>query len=50
MLENASMVKMGELSSIRSAQKCERYARRPREVQADYHTRYTALSTKIDRA
>jgi hypothetical protein len=41
---------MDKLSSIRSAQKCERYARRPREVQADDHTRYTALSTKIDRA
>jgi hypothetical protein len=38
------------MSSIRSAQKRERYARRLRVVLADYHTSYTALSTKIDRA
>jgi hypothetical protein len=43
-------VSTGKWSSIRSDRKRERYARRLREALADYHTRYTALSTKFDRA
>jgi len=43
-------VSTGKLSSIRSAQKRERYVCMLREVLADDHTRYTTLSAKIDKA
>jgi hypothetical protein len=40
----------GKLSSILSAQKRERYARKLRKVLADYPTSYTASPPKIDKA